>query len=79
VQKVGERGAAYFQNLRRLRHGEAKGFDDFGSYQVARMGRVLHGHFGSLVIVDQINIAGGVHLFVVAENQPPVSRDSQAS
>src|SRR5579862_6873685 len=32
----------------------------------------------SLVVIDQVNIAGAVGLFVVAENQPPVSRDSQA-
>src|ERR1700719_2668819 len=31
-----------------------------------------------LMVVDQVNIAGGVRLFVVAENQPPVSCDSQA-
>ena len=68
ISGVGERSAAHFQNLRRLRHGEAESFDDFGSYQVARMGRVLHRHFGLLVVVDQVNIAGGVCLFVVAEN-----------
>jgi len=38
VQKIGERSAAHLQNLRRLRHGEAESFDDFGSYQVARVG-----------------------------------------
>src|ERR1019366_9120370 len=32
----------------------------------------------SLMVVDQIDIAGGVRLFVVAENQPPVSGDGQA-
>ena len=30
-----------------------------------------------LMVVDQINIAGSVRLFVVAENQPPVSGNSQ--
>src|ERR1039457_5891443 len=45
VEEVGERGAAHFQNLRRLRHVETEGFDDLGSDQVARMGRVFHGHF----------------------------------
>src|ERR1700693_5273196 len=30
------------------------------------------------VIVDQINVAGGVRPFVVPENQPPVSGNSQA-
>jgi hypothetical protein len=78
VQKIGERGAAHFQNLRRPRHAEAEGFNNFGFNQVARMGRVLHGHFGLLVVVDQVNIAGDVGPFVVAENQPPVSRDRQA-
>jgi hypothetical protein len=73
VQKIGERRAAYFQYLRRLRHAEAESFDDFSSYQVARMGRVLHGPFGLLVVVDQVNIAGGVGRFVVAEKQPPVA------
>jgi len=28
VEKVGERGAAHFQNLRRLRHVKTEGFDD---------------------------------------------------
>jgi hypothetical protein len=32
----------------------------------------------SLVVIDQVNIAGAIRLFVVAKNQPPVSRDSQA-
>jgi hypothetical protein len=32
----------------------------------------------SLVVVDQVNIAGDVRPFVVAENEPPVSSDSQA-
>src|ERR1022692_3071505 len=32
---------------------------------------------GLLMVVDQVNIAGGVRLFVVAEKQPPVSGDSQ--
>src|SRR5277367_3011287 len=31
-----------------------------------------------LMVVDQFNVAGCVRLFVVAENQPPVSRNSQA-
>src|SRR5438105_1677813 len=31
-----------------------------------------------LVVVDQINVAGGVRFCVVAENQTPVSGDSQA-
>src|SRR6202521_3869213 len=31
-----------------------------------------------LMVVDQVNIASGVRLFVVAENQPPVSGDGQA-
>ena len=65
VQKVGQRGAAYFQNLRRPGHREAKGFDDFGSYQFARVGRILHGHFGLSVVIDQINIAGGIRLLGV--------------
>jgi hypothetical protein len=30
------------------------------------------------MVVDQVNIAGSVRLFVVAENQPPVSGDGQA-
>jgi hypothetical protein len=30
------------------------------------------------MVVDHVNIAGGVRLFVVAENQPAVSGDSQA-
>jgi hypothetical protein len=32
----------------------------------------------SLVVVDQVNIAGGIRFFVVAKNQPPVSGDGQA-
>jgi hypothetical protein len=35
VQKIGERRAAYWQNLGRLRHAEAESFDEFGSYKVA--------------------------------------------
>jgi hypothetical protein len=31
-----------------------------------------------LMVVDQINIADRVRLFLVLENQPPVSGDSQA-
>jgi len=46
VEKIGERSAAHLQNLRRLRHGEAESFNDFGSDQVSRMRRVLHRHFG---------------------------------
>jgi hypothetical protein len=38
VQKIGERSAAHLQNVRRLRHVEAEGFDDFGPDQLARMG-----------------------------------------
>jgi len=33
---------------------------------------------GLLMAVDQVDIAGSVHLFAGAENQPPVSGDSQA-
>ena len=33
---------------------------------------------GFLMVVDQTNIAGGIRLFVVPENQPPVSSDSEA-
>src|SRR5436309_4618022 len=32
----------------------------------------------SLMVVDQVNIAGRIRLFVVAENQPPISGDGQA-
>src|SRR5450759_2449234 len=31
-----------------------------------------------LMVVDQVNVAGSVRLFAVAENQPPVSGDGQA-
>src|SRR5712692_10906615 len=31
-----------------------------------------------LMVVDQVDVAGGVRLFVVPENQPPVSGDGQA-
>src|SRR5207245_11115748 len=41
-------------------------------------GGFFMGIAGLLMVVDQVNIAGGVRLFVVAENQPPVSGDSQA-
>src|SRR5205807_2153433 len=30
-----------------------------------------------LMVVDQVDIAGGLRMFVVAENQPPVSGNSQ--
>jgi hypothetical protein len=39
VQKIGQRGTAYFQILRRLRYVEAEGIDDLGLYEVTRMGR----------------------------------------
>jgi hypothetical protein len=32
----------------------------------------------NLVVIDQVDIAGLVRLFVVPENQPPISRDGQA-
>src|SRR5260370_39074997 len=41
-------------------------------------GGFFMGIAGLLMVVDQVNIPGGVRLFVVAENQPPVSDDSQA-
>src|SRR5216683_8032006 len=78
VQKVGKRGAAYFQNLRRLRYVEAEGLDDFGFYQVARMGRVLHGHFGLLSGSRSGQYRWRCSSVRLAENQPPVSSDSQA-
>jgi hypothetical protein len=31
-----------------------------------------------LMVIDQVNIAGGVRLFVVTENQAPVSGNTQA-
>jgi len=43
VQKVGERSAAHFQNLRRPRHAEAERFDDFGFDQVAGWGGFFMG------------------------------------
>src|ERR1022692_1143453 len=41
-------------------------------------GGFFMGIAGLLMVVDQIDIAGSVRLFVVPENQPPVSSDSQA-
>src|ERR1035441_7823216 len=41
-------------------------------------GGFFMGIAGLLMIVDQVNIAGGVRLFVIAEGQPPVSGDRQA-
>src|SRR5579863_7190143 len=41
-------------------------------------GGFFMGIAGLLMVVDQVDIAGGFRLFVVAENQPPVSGDSQA-
>src|ERR1700690_3738304 len=41
-------------------------------------GGFFMGISASLVVIDQVNIAGGIRLFVVTENQPPVSGDSQA-
>jgi len=66
VQKIGERSAAHFQNLSRLRHGEAESFDD--SVLIRSPGWADSSWaFGLLVVVDQVNIAGGVCLFVVVE------------
>src|SRR5271170_4318812 len=31
-----------------------------------------------LMVVDQLNVAGGIRLLVVTENQPPVPGDGQA-
>jgi len=67
VKKVGERGAAHFQNLRCLRHVEAEGFDDLGLDQVARMGGFFMSIAGLLMVIDQIDIAGGVRRFVEAK------------
>src|SRR5579862_7535217 len=36
-------------------------------------GGFFMGISASLVVVDQVNIAGGIRLFAVAKNQPPVS------
>src|SRR5271157_6123612 len=41
-------------------------------------GGFFMGIAGLLMVVDQVNIAGSVRLFVVAEDQPPVSSNSQA-
>src|ERR1039457_4717315 len=41
-------------------------------------GGFFMGIAGLLMVVDQVNIAGSVRLFAGAENQPPVSGDSQA-
>src|SRR5258708_13150951 len=41
-------------------------------------GGFFMGIAGLLMVVDQVNIAGGVRLFVVPENHPPLSRHSQA-
>src|SRR6266851_5570464 len=41
------------------------------------MWRVFHGHCALLMVVDQVDVAGGVRLFVVAKNQAPVSGDGQ--
>jgi hypothetical protein len=30
------------------------------------------------MVIDQVNVAGGVRLFVAPENQPPITGDSQA-
>src|ERR1035441_1706255 len=40
-------------------------------------GGFFMGIVGLLVIVNQIDIAGCIRLFVVAKNQPPVSRNGQ--
>src|ERR1700674_2022650 len=40
-------------------------------------GEFFMGIAGLLMVVDQVNIGGGVRLFAVAENQLPVSGDSQ--
>src|SRR5437870_9928392 len=40
-------------------------------------GGFFMGIAGLLMIVDQVNVAGGVRLFAAAENQTPVSGDGQ--
>jgi len=42
------------------------------------MGRFFMGITGLLVVVDQVNIAGSLRLFVVTKDQPPVSSNGQA-
>src|ERR1035441_3387624 len=46
AEKVGEGCAPHFQNLRRLRDAEPERFNNLRPDEVARMGRVLHGHCG---------------------------------
>src|ERR1022692_2874118 len=41
-------------------------------------GGFFMGIAGLLMVVDQVDIAGCASLFVVSENQPPVSRDGEA-
>src|SRR5438874_6432069 len=41
-------------------------------------GGFFMGIAGLLMVVDQVHIAGGVRLFVVAENQPPVPGNGEA-
>jgi hypothetical protein len=55
-----------FQNFR---DAETEGFDDFASNQVAWMRWILHGILNSLVVINQVNLAGGVRTSVVVENE----------
>src|SRR5450755_3426892 len=41
-------------------------------------GGFFMGIAGLLMVIDQVNIAGSVRVFVVTENQAPISGDSQA-
>jgi hypothetical protein len=74
MQKVGERSATHMQNLRRLRDAQAESFDDFSSYPITRMERILHRAL--LMVIDHVDIASGVGLFVLPKDQPPVSGNS---
>src|SRR5262249_20304962 len=58
VQKVGKRGAAHFQNLRRLRYVEAEASMTPVLIRSPGWGGFFMGIAGLLMVVDQVNIAG---------------------
>jgi len=74
AEKVGERGAAHFQNLSCFRDVESDGFNDFGFDQVARMRRILHGHSRvSLAVFVSLPLSGESSLSPFTNLAPNVS------
>jgi hypothetical protein len=76
VQKIGERGSPTFKISAAFHTLKSRASIISVLISSPGWGGFFMGIF--LMVVVQVKIAGGVRLFVVAENQPPVSRNGQA-